>query len=109
MTKRLGESSSKGIDSSSDVFQKLTDLQRQVLSLMLNEHLSQIQVANRLQTSKQNVNQVVKRLKKIGVLDSQNFTALLRGGAVTRKLTSTAKWRYHKLHFVLKHFYFEPR
>lgn len=89
---------------------ELTDLQMQVLSLLLDEHCTQIEIARRLRTSKQNVNQIVQRLRKYGVLDRQSQGALLRRGGVTQsKLLTTAKWRIHKLHFVIKPYYFEPR
>jgi hypothetical protein len=85
---------------------KLTKIQQQVLMLILNEHLNQSQIARRLQTSKQNVNQVVTRLRQLGVLDKQNHSALLRGVAVTHL---SALWRYHHLHFTIHPYYFEPR
>lgn len=88
----------------------LTKQQQMVLYLYMDEHLSQSEIGRRLKTTRQNISRIMKTLKEKGLTEIANYNHLQKGGVVTLKNSVTkAKWRYHKLHFVIRPFYFEPR
>jgi len=85
----------------------LTKTQQGVLHLLMVEHMRPQDIAIRRGTSIQNIHQIIKKLRKKGALDKQNLTGLNRRGVVSKK--TSAFWRFHKLHFVMRPYYFEPR
>lgn len=89
---------------------KLTKVQEEVLYDLMNNNLTPVQIASRRRTSRQNINQIINKIRKKGYLSNQNYNALQnRGGVTVSGKKSVAVWRFHNLHFVIKPFYFEPR
>jgi hypothetical protein len=86
----------------------LTTAQKEVLHLMMVEHLSVKEIALRRGTSVQNIHQHIEKLRKKSALNQENESALKFGGVVSTR-TKKAYWRFHKLHFVMRPYYLEPR
>lgn len=85
---------------------KLTNKQAEVLSLILNEYMNPNSISIRLETSRQNIYQIISKIRKKGYLSTQNFNALQKATHV-KPLSSS--WSYHGLHFLVKPYYFYPR
>lgn len=106
MNKKLDKKLDKNALQSRRNLPKLTEKQAEVLSLILNEFLNPTSISSRLQTSRQNVYQIIAKIRKKGYLSTQNFNALQKSTHV-KQLSSV--WRYHNLHFLITPFYLFPR
>jgi len=93
---------------------KLTQREVEVYELISEDFLTTQQISSRLQVSIRWVNKIKLDLKKKGYLDvsgfisSKNPTPVSLNGFKDHKIT-IKQWRLHKLHFLIKPYYFFPR
>jgi hypothetical protein len=85
----------------------ITEQQDKVLQLIL-EGMDINDIALRLGTTPQNIGQIRQRIYKKGLLSLANKNAFKKGGVVTLE-SRKARWRWERLHFLIKPYHFEPR
>lgn len=78
---------------------------QEILRLYNEEHLSQKLIAYRMQMTQQNISRIIKKTQ----ISTGNKGVCGKRGVLTPNLKAFPFWRWHKLHFIVKPYYFYPR
>lgn len=86
----------------------LSQNQKDILGLLLEEGLTETQIATRRKVSKAAISKTISKLKAKGYIEAYKKGGLTSGGVVIPKGVNYEKeiWRYHALEFEVRPYYF---